>query len=199
MDEKDPDHQTLLFAYPGCWQTGTGGYVESEVKIEMGARSDTWPNQRGTVKPHVAEQFPKAFSISECQVQVLAAERTFWEKAALLHEENFRPSGKPLKTRMSRHYFDVFRLIDAGIAERAVTDAGLFESVVDHRAVFFNYSWVKYKDFKRGSLQMVPKPERYEEWKADYTRMQQMVFHPSPDFDTLIQKVREFQDKFNAG
>ena len=27
MDDKDPDHQTLLFAYPGCWQTNTGGYV----------------------------------------------------------------------------------------------------------------------------------------------------------------------------
>ena len=80
MDDKDPDRQTLLFSYPGCWPTDTGGYVESQVKIEMGARSDIWPNQRGTVKPYVAEQIPKAFSISECHVQVLAAERTFWEK-----------------------------------------------------------------------------------------------------------------------
>jgi predicted nucleotidyltransferase component of viral defense system len=199
LDDKDPDHQTLLFAYPGCWQTNTGGYVESEVKIEMGARSDIWPNQRGTVKPYVAEQFPKAFSSQECQVQVLAAERTFWEKAALLHEENLRPAGKPLKPRMSRHYFDVFKLIEAGIADRAMSAAGLFESVVDHRAVFFNYTWVKYEDFKRGSLLLVPKPERFAEWKADYMRMQQMVFRPTLNFDAIIQKVREFQDRFNAG
>jgi hypothetical protein len=199
IDDKDPDRQTLLFAYPGCWPTDTGRYVESQVKIELGARSDTWPNQRGTVKPYVAEQIPKAFSISECQVQVLAAERTFWEKAALLHEENFRPHGKQLKPRLSRHYFDVFKLIEAGVADSAASSKGLFESVVDHRAIFFNYSWVKYGDFKQGSLQMVPRPERFEEWKADYTKTQQMLFRPAPDFDAIIQRVREFQDKFNAG
>ena len=102
------------------------------------------------------------------------------KKAALLHEENFRPPGKPLKARMSRHYFDVFKLIDAGVADKAVSNEGLFESVVDHRTVFFNYTWVKYEDFKRGSLQIVPKPERIEEWKADYAKMQQMVFKPLP-------------------
>ena len=41
-EEEDSDQQTLLFHYPSVF-TGSVGYVQPVVKIEMGARSETEP------------------------------------------------------------------------------------------------------------------------------------------------------------
>ena len=40
----------------------------------------------------------------------LDAERTFWEKATILHQEAHRGPERPLPIRYSRHYYDVYRL-----------------------------------------------------------------------------------------
>lgn len=197
-DSADPDKQTLLFEYPSCWESAAGAYIYPTVKLEFGARSDTWPNQKGTVTPYVAEQFPAFFGNPSCNVQALAVERTFWEKVCLLHEENFRPAGKSIKPRMSRHYYDLYRLIDAGVAERAGSDLPLFERVVEHRSIFFAFTWVDYTTLKRGSLQVTPVPERLPEWEADYLKMTEMFFTPAPDFSKVLNECTSFQQRFNA-
>lgn len=97
-DAHDPDQQTLLFAYPSVWQDGGSSYLRREVKIEMGARSDDWPAKSAVIQPYAAEILPQVFTKSEIQVRALEAERTFWEKATLLHEENFRPPAKQRKS-----------------------------------------------------------------------------------------------------
>ena len=61
------------------------------VKIELGARSDDWPNSECHIQPYLAERFPQLIPEGPFPVRVLADERTFWEKACLLHEETFRP------------------------------------------------------------------------------------------------------------
>jgi hypothetical protein len=197
-DPTDPDNQTLLFEYPSGWESTAGAYIHTAVKLEFGARSDTWPNQPGTVTPYVAEQFPAFFATPSCNVQALAVERTFWEKACLLHEENFRPAGKPIKPRMSRHYYDLYRLINAGIADRAAADLSLLERVIEHRSIFFAYTWVDYSALNRRSLQMIPSPERSSEWEADYLKMTEMFFTPAPSFSEVLNTCRTFQQGFNA-
>jgi hypothetical protein len=90
--EVDPDvddGQCLLFHYPGAFPPAEAGYVRPVVKIECGARSDDWPSESRTVTPYVADVFPEAVPDAAFQLSALAAERTFWEKAMLLHEETF--------------------------------------------------------------------------------------------------------------
>ena len=43
--------------------------------------------------------------------------------------------------RLSRHYYDLARLIVAGVAEQTVADLELLQRVVDHNAVFFPSGW----------------------------------------------------------
>ena len=98
--EVDPDMsdgQCLLFHYPSVFSPETAGYVRPVVKIELGARSDDWPHETRAIQPYVMEQFPALDTDATCLVRVLAVERTFWEKACLLHEETFRPADKPRK------------------------------------------------------------------------------------------------------
>ena len=77
-------------------------------------------------------------------VRAVSLERIFWEKAMLLHEETFRPPEKKRKARMVRHYYDLYRLIDAGIGHKAAGDLELFERIAAHRQVYFRYTWVDY-------------------------------------------------------
>jgi len=195
--EEDPDEQTLLFQYPGTF-TSNVHYLRTQVKIEMGARSDTWPTEVPVIKSYLAEAFPRIFSIAEFTVDTVAPERTFWEKAMLLHEESFRPAGKPRKARLARHYYDLWCLIKKGIAEKAVQSPDLFTGVAEHRAIFFSQNWVDYSTLRKGSLRLIPQEEQYATWRQDYQAMQgEMFFGEVPDFDEIMSVVKDFEIRFN--
>ena len=77
IDPDMEDGQCLLFHYPSAFPSGAAGYVRPVVKIELGARSDDWPHQQKTIRPYVAELFPKLIPGGEFEIRVIAAERTF--------------------------------------------------------------------------------------------------------------------------
>lgn len=198
-DDEDPDTQTLLFAYPRLVAATTPMYVRPVVKLEFGARSDPWPVEHREVTSIVAEEFPQLFDAPACTVRALLPERTLWEKVMLLHEERFRPSSKIRRPRMARHYYDVWRLIEAGVAARAAADLNLFEQVAAHRKVYFRQRWVDYDTLKRGTIQMVPQPEQLEEWRQDYSAMQgEMFLGTVPEFDEILARITSFQSEFNS-
>lgn len=194
-DPTDRDRQTLLFEYPTVF-SGTP-YVQSAVKIELGARSDTEPFATPEIQPYLAEALPGELGPSTFNVRAVAPERTFWEKAMLLHEETFRDGGP--KTRLARHYYDVWCLIRAGVADKALADAGLFERVAAHRAVFFRKKKEVQESLRPGSLRLLPADKHRAAWRHDYDAMREaMFFGETPDFDEILRVVGEFERGFNA-
>jgi len=116
----------------------------------------------------------------------------------LLHEETFRPPEKKRQARMARHYYDLYRLIEAGIGRKASGDIELFRRISAHRQIYFRYTWMNYDTLRPGRLRLVPTDVQLAGWKSDYTAMKdEMFFGEPPAFDDLIQIVREFQDAFN--
>lgn len=197
-DEDDPDGQTLLFAYPRLSNRAAPSYVRPVIKLEFGARSDPWPVEHRRVKAFVADEFPALFDSPECTVRALLPERTFWEKVMLLHEETFRPQGKIRHPRLARHYYDVWRLIQSGVAARAAADTALFAQVAAHRQLFFRYGWMNYDTLKRGTMQVVPQPEQIDEWRRDYAAMHgEMFLATPPAFDEILATITVFQSEFN--
>ena len=197
-DPATPGEPTLLFAYPSAFDR-SAGYLVPLVKIEFGARSDMWPSSEVTVRTFLAEGLPHVVDQTAIPVRVLAAERTFFEKAMLLHEERFRPPEKVRKSRMARHYYDLWCMIGAGVGSKAASDLSLFESVVSHRKVFFAQSWVDYDDLKRGTLRLIPRPDQLASWEKDYREME--IFfggEAPPSWTDLIEVVRRFEDEFNG-
>ena len=195
-DPADPDTQTLLFHYPSAFDSED--YVPPVVKIELGARSDTDPVEMPQIEPYLAETFPELLGPSRFTVRAVAARRTFWEKAMLLHEESYRPAGKGRSARLSRHYYDLWCLISRGIAEQALADAGLFERIATHRAVFFRYNWMDYATLRPGVLRLLPLEEQRAAWAQDYAAMREtMIFGEAPDFDEILRVVGEFEKVFN--
>jgi predicted nucleotidyltransferase component of viral defense system len=200
--EVDPDMadgQCLLFHYPSAFPSGTAGYVRPVVKIELGARSDDWPNEQKTIQPYVAELFPKLVPDARFSARVIAAERTFWEKACLLHEETFRPADKPRKLRMARHYYDLWCLLCAGVGARALVNQPLFQRVAEHREIFFRHTWVDYTTHRPGTFRLLPPEQHLANWRADYEQMLgPMFFGEVPTFDEILKIVGKFEREFNA-
>ena len=198
VDKTDPDQQTLLFKYPSRFSR-EGSYIRPEVKIELGARSDTEPVESPDIQPILAETFPDKLTESTFSVRAVAARRTFWEKAMLLHEETYRPVEKTRKARMARHYYDLWCLINRGIARAAIEDAGLFERIAAHRQIFFRYSWMDYTTQARGRLRLLPLEDQIAYWRNDYAAMQtEMFYGEPPEFDEVLKKVKEFERGFNG-
>lgn len=196
LDESDPDRQTLLFHYPSSLPDRESGYIRRSVKIEMGARADHWPYEIREVSSYVAEQFPEGFKEPICHVKVLAAERTFWEKATILHAEYHRPFDKAAPERLSRHYYDFDALIQKGIAERAGPD--ILKRVVEHKSIFFRSGWAKYGEAVPGSLKIVPPEIRMKALRSDYIRMQEMFFGKVTEFNGIIERLTKWEDAFNG-
>lgn len=198
VDPGMPDGQCLIFHYPSVLPAHAAGYVPPQVKIELGARSDDWPHEEKCIQPYVLEHFPAFDADGVFPVRVLAAERTFWEKACLLHEETFRPADKPRKLRMARHYYDLWCLLRAGVGERALGDAALFHRVAEHREIFFRHTWVNYTTHKPGTFRLSPPAHHLADWKADYQSMLgPMFFGDVPDFDEILGAASEFERRFN--
>ena len=199
VDEDDPDRQTLLYSYPSSLPEATGAYIRPAVKIEMGARSDHWPSDQVRIAPYVTEQFPEAFETTDFIVKVLAAERTFWEKATLLHAEYHRPLDKEIPLRLSRHYYDTSRLILSGTGEKAAGRSGLLQRVVEHKKVFFPSGWAYYDEAIRGNLRLTPHPGRNQQLEEDYDKMREMFFSEQPAFAEVLRILEEWETHFNQG
>ena len=201
--EPDPDDRhghTLLLFYPTAFPA-QAVYLRRAVKIEMNPRADVDPTDSVEIRPYISDVFPDLLEEPGANVSAVMPTRTFWEKAMLLHEENFRPAvNKKHRKGMARHYYDLYRLILAGIGDQSVLDIELFHQIVNHRRVFFRYSWFDYSTLAIGRLQLVPAAADRPTWQADYENMQgEMFYGDVPTFDEILAVVGDFQTRLNAG
>ena len=196
-DADDADGQTLLFHYPSAY--ADAAYIRPVVKIELGARSDTEPCGTPQIQPYLKEAFPELFGAeSSFAIRTVEPVRTFWEKAMLLHEETFRKSGGGPKARLARHYYDLWFLINKGVADKAGADHELFQRVAAHRSVFFRKSKAAQETLRPGSLRLVPLTEQLPAWKQDYQSMREdMFFGEVPALNEILRVVGDFEKRFN--
>ena len=200
LAKDDPDGQTLLFHYPVANRSHAAdepAYIQPAVRLEIGARSDHWPAVEATVTSYAGVDFPDAFKEPACHVHVLAAERTFWEKATILHMWHHAPAEKKFRDRQSRHYYDVVRLYQHELGMAAIKDIDLLLKVARHKEVFFPAAWARYADAKPGTLRIVPPDARLTELEQDYRKMQEMIFGEPPAFERLLEVLREIENAIN--
>lgn len=200
LDADDKEQQTILFHYP----QGQGrradalGYLRPNVRLEMGARGEHWPVVEGTVRPYAAEDIPSVFSDPDCTVKAAAAERTFWEKATILHMWYHAGADKKLGNRQSRHY-DVVRMFEQQVGKTAIDDFDLLRAVAQHKSVFFARKWAKFEEAVPGTLRLVPPQSRRAELEQDYARMrEEMIFGEAPTLEHLLEVLSEIERAVNT-
>lgn len=105
IEREDP--HVINVRYPGAF---ADDYLRPEVRLEIGPLAAWLPHEDREISCYAAESFPNVFERRACSVKVIMAERTFWEKATILHHEAHRPEDKPQPPRYSRHYYDLAKM-----------------------------------------------------------------------------------------
>lgn len=185
----------LQFAYPRS--AGTPRRRRENLKLEFGSLTDQDPTGTHPVTPWVAEIFPDAFKRPSCKVRALGAERTFWEKATLLHAYYHFPSERILPARLARHMYDIHCLAGHAAGRKTIEDLGLLARVAEFKLLFFNSGWAHYDTARPGTFHLVPPAARLPEWQRDYTATRDMFIGNPPPFEVLISTLRQIEDRIN--
>lgn len=197
--ELDPIAGTpnLWFLYPSVLPQA-GGYIAKQVKLELGALTDQQPTGEHVIQPMLADVLGDAFTDFKIPVVALELERTFWEKATILHAEYHRPAAQPLRDRLARHYSDMAALWRHPSRSKALARLDLLEDVVRHKSRFFASAWASYATAKPGSFHLVPPEHRHGELMRDLEAMQPMFLTPPPSFRAVIADLAEAEGLLNS-
>lgn len=194
IDAGDP--QTVLFAYPSLAGKDTG-YIQPVIRFEFGARGAQLPAEQRPIVTYVQQAFPDLPGLNAVDVQTLGIERTFWEKATILHMLFHQDVKKPLADRMSRHYYDMAQLIRHDAKARALANIDLLDEVGHHKSVFFKAAWARYEDAKPGSLRLFPNETLEAALRRDYAGMREMIIGDAPTFDDVMGTIAGLEAEIN--
>ncbi|HUA09912.1 MAG TPA: nucleotidyl transferase AbiEii/AbiGii toxin family protein [Candidatus Acidoferrales bacterium] len=191
VDRDDPN--TLLFHYPKSDPTIVYGYLRDTVKIELGWKARTAPHELKIVAPYLAE-IPMLLEEPQVSVSVLTPDRTFWEKVTALHAESFRATPKQF---FSRHYYDVAAMLQTKTGQLASSDLAMLEDVRAFKEIYYPASWARYDLAKPGSLVVVPDEKMLRDLAIDYRNMRQMFLSDPPSFDSVLDRLKAFEQGAN--
>ena len=197
LTDANTNSPVLLFHYPSSQPAGFE-YLKRSVKLEFGSLTDQQPVGRHPVRPWVAEVLPDAFPDWQCEVVALEVERSFWEKATILHTEYHRPAEKPTPDRFSRHYAERRRW--PGIRPRAKPSTNMTSAnrVVAWKGQFFGSSWANYDQAKPGTFRLVPPAERLPALRRDYQAMRDMYLTEPSSFDDILAILADLEARING-
>jgi len=172
-------------------------YIKRKVTVEISGRSMNEPLQKVELQSMMDEVYPNEdFTEKPFEVQAVIPQRTFIEKVCLLHEEFSKPQELMRSERMSRHLYDLVQMMDTPIAEKALADKQLYNSIVEHRRNFVGLKGFDYSTLAPKTINIVPPENKIEHWKDDYETMQRtMIYGKSLPFDKLIDRIKHLNER----
>ena len=174
-------------------------YIKPIVKIEVSGRSMSEPLQTIKLQSIVDEVFADMpFVNTPFDANAVMPQRTFIEKICLLHEEFAKPQEFMRTKRMSRHLYDLIKIMDTPVAEEAWNNKKLYCSIVEHRRIFIGLKGFNYKTLAPQTINIIPPESVLAQWQQDYEIMQRtMIYGKSLPFNTLITKIKQLNEKIN--
>ncbi|MFD2965839.1 nucleotidyl transferase AbiEii/AbiGii toxin family protein [Sphingobacterium bambusae] len=175
-------------------------YIQQRVLLELGARSLTEPFETKSVISFLDHHYKDLdFTQPSFDVQVVIPTRTFIEKVLLLHEEFSKPVDNIRTDRLTRHLYDLDKIMKSEYGEMAIADQELFETIVQHRKTVTPLRGIDYSNHVKGKLSVMPPDVIIERWETDYKTMQEnMILGESLKWNLLLDRIREIEGKLNV-
>ena len=200
-DPDDPDRQSLLLWYPSATAEGNA-YIRRAIKIESGAKSALDPHAPVVVKPYISDDLPN-LDLAVGNVTTVDPSRTFWDKVIILHGLrrwwDRRGELKGGGQRVSRHYYDVYRLLASQIGQKATGNVEMAEDCVRHARMFFNRTYLDLASAVPGSFALTPHDAMLANLRRDYEAMSGMIFGQIPTVDEVVESIAELEQRLNRG
>ena len=192
---EDDDPQTVVFAYNRSFDDNS---ILPVIRLEIGALAAWTPAAEKTITPYAAEQYGRLFKQPSTEILTVLPKRTFWEKVTILHREAYRPENSTVPTRYSRHYYDLYCMVNSSVKTEAFADLDLLDKVVRFKDKFYRCSWAKYDEAKPGAMKLIPSEKNIKVLKDDYEHMKNMIYGEKPDFGVILEAVKKLEDEINT-
>lgn len=196
IGDPDKDPQQLFLRYNSLLDPLA--YIQNEVQIEVSGRSLREPWSNRLVQSFIDSTFSdQPFAGAAFDVPTVEPRRTFLEKAFLLHEEFLKPADKIRSKRMSRHLYDLDILMDTEHGIIALEDEELYNSIIEHRAVFNRLPGVDYSSHARRTISFLPPDNVISIWESDYNSMRETMFYgDTKPFSVVMERLKELLERF---
>lgn len=193
----DESGENILIDFDTALDGPISTYVPNTVRLEFGGRNLTDPSTSYHIVPYLKAKY-EDIEFPESDVDVLAIQRTFWEKATAIHVEcNRTPPRLPL--RFSRHWADLLKMIEHPLGQTCLNDKEVLQSVIDHKQMFFYIATADYPACASGGLRLVPSGSVLASLEKDYNQMidEKMFYEKTWSFQELIEKVSLLEKLIN--
>ena len=194
----DKDPSVLYVQYPSLYDSHAA-YAIPTVKVEISVLSMSEPYEMRRISSLI-EQTYKDEDVDSDLVQTIrtvSPARTFLEKAFLLCEE-FQKD-EPRTHRMTRHFYDLEKLMQTPYAEMALNDSVLYREIVEHRRKFYHVGYVDYDKELPANIQIVPSEELMSAFETDYNEMKESFIYGQPvEFGELMKQMKSLQEQFRT-
>lgn len=170
-------------------------YILPVVKIEFSAMSPDEPNSEKGITTLVHSRYPGIDNEINCLFKTVLPERTFLEKIFLLHEEYQKEN--PRSERMSRHLYDLEKMMDSPYAESALQNPGLYKNIIKHRQKFNNIQGLDYRTHYSDQIQICPPEKLQNVWRNDYENLRESFIYDKSKktFDELLTRMLELTNR----
>jgi len=201
IDARLRAQEDCLFIDYSPLEEGTG-YVAPSVRVEFGAKSTGEPAKLIDIHCEAADYLEEV-TFPDASPRVMAAERTFWEKATAAHAYCLTGIIRG-RGAYARHWHDLTKLADAGVLDLAMGDRELGRAVARHKSMFFVEKGpdgpVDYYEAINYGIRLVPTTERREKLASDYAAMvaDGLLLDPIEPFDDMMAKCQAIESALNA-
>lgn len=193
--DSDSDPTVVMVSYNSIFPAYEGDILP-RVKIEISCLSMSEPFEVKSVSTLIHERFEEIDEELCCNIRTVTPARTFLEKAFLLNEELQKK--KPRSRRMSRHLYDLERLMDTDYGRAALEDTGLYRSIVEHRRKFYHVGYADYDLDYPEHIDFIPKGEVLEAYRLDYNdnMVDGYIYGVAKPFEQLMERMAELLERF---
>ena len=175
-------------------------YLQPRILVEISSRSLKEPFEVKKLKSFISKAYPdQPFSDAAIEVPTVLPTRTLLEKLFLLHEEFQKPKDRPIRSaRMTRHLYDIDRLMNTEHLELALADKELYKTIVEHRKTLTKISWVDYATHNYPTLNFIPPEQAMKSYREDYRAMEESMFYgKTKSFDDLLENLKQLNQRIN--
>lgn len=194
--DSDKDPSVILLHYQSILENSIN-YISPRVKIEISCLSMDEPTEIRHISSLIGDSFDGEDVDAESFARTVVPTRTFLEKLFLLAEE-FQKE-KPRSVRMSRHLYDIEKLMDTEYGEEALSNRKLYDAIVQHRKTYNALKSVNYDLHAPSTINFMIPESAMEAWRDDYADMRRFfIYGKSLEFDALMQKMAELHERVRA-
>ena len=191
-----PEPRSIFIHYQSVFNDQLS-YIPPIVKIEAGARSLLEPYHESQINSMVEETLPTiSTTLVDVMIKTAIAEKTFLEKAFLLHEL-FSVNKHVDAKRRSRHIYDLHMMMKKGIVDKAIVNNELWQTILHHRSTLSSMQGVDSDADIKKTIQLIPPSESLANWKKDYEEMSStMIYGEKPAFEELLESMNRLEMLF---